>query len=62
MFKKIVNRIRTLIWKSNHRRINRKERQRLRIKDTTILSMNCTGGILSYDLGLQFLSQTVNFF
>lgn len=62
MLKKIVNRMRTLIWKSNHRRINRINRQRLRIKDTTILSMNCTGGILSHDLGLQFLSPTVNLF
>lgn len=33
-----------------------------RARTASILSCNCTGGILSHDLGLQFLSPTVNLF
>lgn len=36
--------------------------QRLRQKNITILSMNCAGGILYHDLGLRFLSPTINLY
>lgn len=38
----------------------KKDRSRLKNKDITILSSNCTGGLVYHDLGLQFLSPTVN--
>lgn len=59
---KLKNKFRTYIWKWNHEKINEKNRKRLKKKDISIISMNCTGGILSHDLGLQFKSPTVNLF
>lgn len=44
------------------RNINAENRKRLENKDITIFSSNCTGGVLAHDLGLQFLSPTVNMF
>ena len=41
---------------------NRYERQRLQNTDFTILSNTCIGGIISHDMGLQFLSPTVNLY
>ena len=31
-------------------------------RNVTILSMNCTGGILYHELGLPFLSPTINLY
>lgn len=42
--------------------INKKNRKLLRNNNITILSSNCTGGVLSHDLGLQFLSPTINMY
>ena len=39
-------------------RVNRK----LKICDFTIISQNCIGGVLYHDLGMQFLSPTINAF
>ena len=41
---------------------NRRERQKLRNTDFTILSNTCIGGVISHDMGLQFLSPTVNLY
>ena len=59
---KIKNKVRTYIWKKNHEKINIENRKRLKNRNATIISTNCTGGILSHDLGLQFKSPTVNLF
>ena len=37
-----------------------RNRCRLKNKDFTILSSNCTGGIIYHELGLKFLSPTIN--
>jgi len=42
--------------------INPVNRRRLKNHDFTILSNNCTGGLISHDLGKRFLSPTVNLF
>ena len=42
--------------------INKKNRQRLKNRDFSLLCNNCNGGIISHDLGLQFRSPTVNMF
>ncbi len=45
-------------------RINEINRERLtsRGKTASIISMNCVGGILYHDLGLKFLSPTINLY
>lgn len=59
---KLIRKIRNHIWNFNHKKINIKNRTRLKNHDCTIISVNCTGGILSHDLGLQFKSPTINLF
>ncbi len=57
------NRI-TLRWNNWFRRffILPKMRKALRNKEFTLLSNNCNGGFIYHDLGLQFLSPTINMF
>lgn len=61
---KIKRRIVFQLWEMNKARINGANRSRLHdtAKSASILSMNCTGGIISHDLGLQFRSPTVNLY
>ena len=42
--------------------VNKKNRERLKNSDFSLLCNNCNGGIISHDLGLQFRSPTVNLF
>ena len=60
----LVSYLENKIWQNHRKKVNAKNRARLteKAKTATILSMNCTGGIISHDLGLQFLSPTVNLF
>lgn len=59
---KIINVIKNRIW-SIFKKIRTKRYSKLYTnKDITIISMNCTGGILYHDLGLKFLSPTVNLY
>lgn len=64
VIKKIISRSRNFVWMQKRKKINKNNRQRLndRGKSASIISMNCNGGIISHDLGLQFLSPTVNLF
>lgn len=62
VLQKVKNRIRGKVWKIRRKRINQKNRARFHNPVVSILSMNCTGGILSHDLGLRFRSQTVNLY
>ena len=62
MIKKIYGRLRNAIWKRNRKKINRMNMRRLTNPNVSILSMNCTGGILYHDLGLRFLSPTINLY
>lgn len=54
--------MRRRIWKICKRFRNKSYRRRFTNTGVSIISMNCTGGILYHDLGLQFLSPTVNMF
>lgn len=60
----MINRIRMILWRKRRAKINSNHRSTLseKAKNTSIISVNCTGGILSHDLGLKFLSPTVNLF
>lgn len=40
----------------------KKERKKLIIKDISIISQNCIGGVFYHDMELQFLSPTINLF
>lgn len=42
--------------------LNKKNRKRLRNSDISIFSSNCVGGVISHELGLPFLSPTINMF
>ena len=55
-------RLRNTVWNYKHKKISQKNRERLNRDDVTIISTNCTGGILYHDLGLEFKSPTVNLF
>ena len=59
---KVKNKFKNYVWKKNRKKVNIENQKRLRNKDVTIISTNCTGGILSHDLGLQFKSPTINMF
>ena len=62
MIRKIVDHIRELAWKKEHKKRCLAYRSRFHNLGVSILSMNCTGGILYHDLGIQFRSPTVNLF
>lgn len=64
MVNRLIRKARLFIWKKNRAKIDERDRKRLteKIKTTSIISMNCTGGIISHNLGLQFLSPTVNLY
>lgn len=44
------------------RNLDKDNRSRLKKSDFSIISQNCTGGVIYHDLGLEFLSPTVNLF
>lgn len=62
LIRKINNTIKNIVWQIKHEKLIRVYRQQFHNKEVSIISMNCTGGILSHDLGLQFRSPTVNLF
>lgn len=62
LFHTAYDHIRKRVWAHNRRKLMERATQRLRQKSITILSMNCTGGILYHDLGLRFLSPTINLY
>ena len=62
MKNKIVDKIRQWSWQFFRNRINQRERARLTATDVSVLSNDCTGGLLLHDLGMRFLSPTVNMY
>lgn len=64
MLKRIVRKIKNIVWRKKRIKINEANRKRLNTKAKTasIISMNCIGGILYHDLGLEFLSPTINLY
>lgn len=59
---RVIGKIKHFIWKRKRKKINNKNILRLTNRDVSIISCNCTGGILSHDLNLRFMSPTVNLF
>lgn len=65
MVKKVKPYIRTLkgrIWKKNHNKRLALLKESNINSNVSIISCNCIGGVMSHELGLQFLSPTVNLF
>ena len=60
--KKIYNKLKNFCWKQFRKATNRKLQKKLTNFNVSIISNNCTGGVISHDLGLRFLSPTVNLF
>ena len=63
---KIAETVKNRIWQINHNRLTKQYKKQYKKQltnpDVSIISMNCNGGILYHDLGLQFKSPTVNLF
>lgn len=62
MIKKIINHTKELIQKTGRKIINKAYRKRLINKEFSLISSNCTGGLILHDLNLKFLSPTINLF
>ena len=58
--RRVINKIRKEISVKNMEPVKIKMRENLKNKDFSVISNNCTGGIIYHDLGLRFLSPTVN--
>lgn len=58
----IIEPIKYCIWRFFHNLRCKGYRQQYKNSEVSIISMNCTGGILYHDLGHQFLSPTVNMY
>ena len=58
----IMSKIKEKLKKNHpiHYYIQKKNRKRLKNRDFTLLTSNCLGGIIYHELGLKFLSPTIN--
>lgn len=59
---KIGQKIRQSIQAEKNRRIIARKRKELKVKEFTIISQNCIGGVFYHDMGLRFMSPTVNLY
>ena len=55
-------RIKKRLIREKNRIIIQRAKRKLHTKDFTLISQNCIGGVFYHDMGLQFLSPTVNTF
>jgi uncharacterized protein (DUF1919 family) len=63
MLKKIYNRLSNFIWNLNRKKINKHNHKKVSDSNIpTIISCNCTGGVMYHDLGWQFMSPTINLY
>lgn len=62
VLKKVVPRIRREINYIKCQHIIKKSKMQLSNRDVTIISQNCIGGVFYHDMGMKFLSPTINLF
>lgn len=62
MIKRVFRHVRHRVWQRRHERLRAEWRRAFRNPGVTILSSNCTSGILYNDLGLQYRSPTINLY
>lgn len=60
--KRFKDRVRGKIKHQKRDAIIKKEKQRLRAEDFSVISQNCIGGVFYHDMGKKFLSPTVDLF
>lgn len=60
--KNLLPRFRARMGRKKLQRLIRRQRQMLTASDFSIISQNCIGGVLYHDMGMQFLSPTINTF
>ena len=58
--RRFINKIRKVQSMKKLKTVQLEMRKSLKNKDFSIISNNCTGGIIYHDLGLKFLSPTIN--
>ncbi|MGM9534774.1 MAG: DUF1919 domain-containing protein, partial [Intestinibacter sp.] len=58
--KKFVQRCKGKVKSINNKKLIKNAKERLNNKEFTIISQNCTGGVFYHDMGMQFLSPTIN--
>lgn len=59
---KLKNKVNSYLNKARQNRLIKNQKKLLINKDLTILSQNCIGGVFYHDMGLKFLSPTINLF
>lgn len=63
MIRKIINRISNIIWKNKRKKYLKKLKKSIIVEEIpTIISCNCTGGVMYHDLGMKFCSPTINLY
>lgn len=58
--KKFVKKVKGRIGREKNNRIIKKAKSKLKNDNFTIISQNCTGGVFYHDMGMKFLSPTIN--
>ncbi len=59
---KLRDRIAGKIQQEKNNRIIAKAREELAVSDFSIISQNCIGGVFYHDMGMEFLSPTINLY
>lgn len=63
IIRKIKNRVSNFIWKKKRSKLIKKNIEYIKGKNIpTVLSCNCTGGVMYHELGAKFMSPTINMF
>lgn len=57
-----MSKITDTVFRINHNLYLKQLKKRIKNKDFTIISNNCTAGFIYHDLGLQFRTPTINFY
>ena len=60
--KKVRNKLEQYFWTHKHKRVKEDYIKRYHGNNPTIISCNCIGGIIYHELGLKFLSPTINLY
>ena len=58
--RRLLRKIHTMASKNKRQKINEHLKKNINIKEFSLITQNCIGGVLYNDLGMQFLSPTIN--
>ena len=60
--KNLKNKIKDRIQEENKNFVIRREKKRLLQREISVISQNCIGGVFYHDMGMKFLTPTINLF